>query len=402
MSLIRIFKNYLYLHATRQIVMNALREIRHRLHAHPELSGQELRTSQFISDYLEDLGIRKIFPNIAQHSLVAEISGNEKSPVILFRCELDALPIEETNRTDYHSQNPGISHTCGHDGHMAIMLGFANQMVKKTPEKGRILFLFQSAEETGHGAEAVLNSGFLDKYPIEYAFSLHNMPGYNLGDIICKTGNFTPSVESITIELRGKTSHAGEPEKGINPALTITKIINFLNDIQEPDRDSPDYFIATPIQIRLGERALGTSAGHAFITYTFRAWDNSLLEQKKLEIEKKVRKIAGEKQGLDFQVAWSEPFSANINHPGAVDIIRKAAAANQLNYIEKKEPLTWGEDFGLFTRKYRGAMFGIGAGESYPALHNPNYDFPDDLIKPGVKMFVSIAEEIVNRSPLPG
>ncbi len=375
--------------------MNELRKIRHYLHAHPELSGQELKTSQFIADYLQDLGIRKIFRNIAQHSLLAEVSGDEDGTVILFRCELDALPIAEINRVDYLSKTPGISHACGHDGHITIMLGFVQQALNDPPKRGKILFLFQSAEETGRGAKAVLDSGVLNNYPLDYIFSMHNMPGYNCGDIICRAGNFTPAVESITIELTGKTSHAGEPEKGINPALTLAKLINMFNDIQEPDRVNSDYFIATPIRIRVGEEAMGTSAGQGLIAYTLRAWNNPLLEQKKNEIKKHIYDITGEVQGLNLQLTWSEPFSANRNHPEAVAIIRKAATVNQLNYIEKEEPLTWGEDFGLFTGEYRGAMFGIGAGNKSPALHNPDYDFPDDLIEPGVKMFVTIAEEIL-------
>ncbi len=376
--------------------MNELIKIRHHLHAHPELSGRESKTSQFIADYLKDLGIRTITRNISHHSLVAEIAGKEEGLAILFRCELDALPIEEMRRTGYRSQNPGVSHACGHDGHMAIMLGFAQHLLKNPPGKGKVLLLFQSAEETGSGAEAVLDSGFLNNYPVEYAFSMHNMPGYHREDVICRAGNFTPSVESITIELSGKTSHAGEPDKGINPAVTLAKIITFLSEMEEPEKYKKNYFLATPIQIRLGEKALGTSAGYAFVTYTLRTWDNSFLEQKKNEIEERAGKIVKEQRGLDLHLTWSEPFRTNRNHPDAFAIIRKAATANHLNFVKKEEPLTWGEDFGLFTEKYRGAMFGIGAGEKWSALHNPDYNFPDDLIEPGVMMFVSIVEEILH------
>ncbi len=365
------------------------------MHAHPELSGRELKTSQFIADYLQDLGIRTISRNIADHSLLAEISGKAEGPAILFRCELDALPIEEASGADYRSQNPGISHACGHDGHMTIMLGFIRQMVKKPPDKGRVLFLFQSAEETGQGAEAVLHSGFLNNYSVEYAFSLHNMPGYNRGDVICKAGNFTPSVESITIELSGKTSHAGEPDHGINPATTIAEIITFFKSLQKTDRQRPDYFVVTPVQVKMGEEAFGTSAGDALIRYTFRSWDSETLDKMKKKIEKGVHEIVNRERGLTIHFSWSEPFRTNRNHPDAVAIIRKAAAANRLNFIELTEPLPWGEDFGLFTEKYRGAMFGMGAGKEWPALHNPDYNFPDDLTEPGGKMFVSIVEEIL-------
>jgi metal-dependent amidase/aminoacylase/carboxypeptidase family protein len=167
--------------------------------------------------------------------------------------------------------------------------------------------------------------------------------------------------------------------------------------MEEPDKYKTNYFLATPVQIRLGEKALGTSAGYAFVTYTLRAWDNSFLEEKKNEIEQRTGNIVKEQRGLDLQLTWSESFRTNRNHPDAFAIIRKAAITNRLNFNEKEEPLTWGEDFGLFTEKFKGAMFGMGAGNRWPSLHNPDYDFPDDLIEPGVKMFVSIAEEIFNK-----
>lgn len=381
------------------VAMNELIKIRHHLHAHPELSGQESGTSRYIADYLQDLNIEKISRNVSYHSIVAEIEGKKDGPAILFRCELDALPIEEMSDAGYRSQNPGISHACGHDGHMAIMLGFIREMAKDPPEKGTILFLFQSAEETGRGAEAVLQTGFLDNYPVEYAFSLHNMPGYAPGDVICKTGSFTPSVESLTIELAGRTSHAGEPDHGINPATSVAEIITFFKNLQRTDRYSPDYFVVTPVQIKMGEEAFGTSAGDALIRYTVRSWDSQMLDTMKGEIEKGIHEIVKRQKGLTVRFSWSEPFRSNRNHPDAVAVIHNAAAANQLNFIEIKEPLTWGEDFGLFTEKYRGAMFGLGAGKEWPALHNPDYNFPDDLIKTGVQMFVSIAEEILLRSP---
>jgi len=376
--------------------MDELIRIRKQLHAQPELSGKEEKTSQLIAEYLERVGIKKIYRQISHHSLIAEITANNPGPVVLFRCELDALPIEELNHIDYRSQVTGVSHACGHDGNMSIMLGFAYELLKQPPEKGRILLLFQSAEETGQGAQTLLDSGFLKNYDIDSAFALHIMPGYNQGAIICKAGNFTPAVESLSIELIGKTSHAAEPEKGINPARSVANIITFISSIEEPDKDSHNYFLATPIQIQMGEEAFGTSAGHAIITYTFRAWDNSYLKRKKHDIEDRVHEIIKEQTGIEVRLSWSESFKANINHPEACSLIKKAASINDFSYIDKQEPLTWGEDFGLFTEVYKGAMFGIGAGTNYPALHNPDYDFPDELIQPGIKMFMTIADQILN------
>jgi metal-dependent amidase/aminoacylase/carboxypeptidase family protein len=258
------------------------------------------------------------------------------------------------------------------------------------------LLLFQSAEETGKGARGVLDSEILNQFNIEWAFALHNMPGYEPGSVICRSGNFTPAVESLCIELHGKTSHAGEPEKGINPAKVVSGIIDFFDQINEPDPASSAYFLATPIQIQMGGEAFGTSAGEAQIKYTFRAWENAFFISRKREIEQKIVEICHQESDLKWHFSWREPFTANRNHPESFEIIKQTAIENNFTFIEKKEPLTWGEDFGLFTEKYKGAMFGLGAGIDHPALHNPEYDFPDTLISPGIRMYIGIINTILN------
>jgi amidohydrolase len=372
-------------------------KIRKQLHEQPEISGEEARTSRFISNHLEKIGGIRILNNLPHHSLIGVIEGKNPVETVLLRCELDALPIEEINDFNYRSKIQGVSHACGHDGHMAIMLGVAKNLIANPPKKGRVLLLFQSAEETGQGARAIRNSGVLDTFNIDWAFALHNLPGYDSGAIVCKPGNFTPAVESITIKLTGKTSHAGEPEKGINPAQTVARIIDYLNQSCEPDRKSSEYFLVTPIQIQMGEDAFGTSAGEAIIKYTFRAWDKQVFVRKKKEMEQKMEEICRQEPGLKLQYSWTEPFEPNLNHPEAYQIVKQAAKENNYTFIEKNDPLTWGEDFGLFTEVYNGTMFGIGSGENHPALHNPDYDFPDVILGTGIHMFVSIVHHIFNR-----
>lgn len=377
--------------------MDELIKIRKYLHAHPELSAHEINSRRFIVKSLQQIGINEIIQNISLNSILAVVTGKNPGQTILLRCELDALPIDEINEFSHQSQTRGISHACGHDGHMTIMLGLAKEFVSNPPENGRVILLFQSAEETGQGAKGLVDSGVLENQNIDYVFALHNMPGYGSTDIICKTGIFTPVVESTIIKLAGKTSHAGEPEKGINPARTVAKIIKFFEDLRESDKSNPSYFQVTPIQIQMGEEAFGTSAGEATIKYTFRAWDNILFESTKNEIEKKIRGICSKERGLGFKLSWVEPFKPNMNHPEACEIVERAAKLNNYSYIKKVEPLTWGEDFGLLTEIYKGAMFGIGAGLEHPSLHNPDYDFPDDLIQPGINMFLAIVNGIVSK-----
>lgn len=373
--------------------MDDLSKIRKYLHQHPEISGEESETADYIVKKLQSLGNLKVHQAFSQHSILAEINGDVKGKTILFRCELDALPIQEENDFDYSSTMKGVSHKCGHDGHMTIMLGLAKVLTENTPKYGKFLILFQSAEETGKGAKAVLASNFLDQFDIDYALALHNVPDYPLNSIICKEDVFTPSVESINIELIGRTSHAGEPDKGINPSNAIAEIITYFSALHQPDMDKSNYFVVAPIHIKMGEAAYGTSAGKGQIGYTVRSTDFDYFSTQKKKIENSIEQIASQ-HTLDYKINWLESFSANINNKGVVDIIQSSCKKMDLKYIEKEAPFDWGEDFGLITQHYDGAMFGIGSGEETFNLHDNRYDFPDEIITTAVDLFTELAKQL--------
>ncbi|MDX1651499.1 MAG: amidohydrolase [Brumimicrobium sp.] len=375
--------------------MEELTEIRHYLHAHPEVSGKEKNTSKYIREKLVESGVEKIHTEFSQNSLIAEINGKSKGATILFRCELDALPIKEEIELSYKSDNKGVSHKCGHDGHMAIMLGLTNNLLSETPEKGTFLLLFQSAEETGEGAKSILDSGYLDRFEIDYAISLHNVPGYPKNSIICRKNVFTPTVESLSIELTGETSHAGEPDKGKNPAMAVAEIIRFFEQLHQPNMNLPNYFVVAPVQIIMGEEAYGISAGSATVRYTIRGTDIDFFKTQKDRIISEINKIA-DNENLESSIEWLESFSSNKNDPQVVDRIKRACAELGMKYIDKESPFDWGEDFGLFTQKYKGAMFGLGSGEETPPLHDSRYDFPDEIISHGQNLFFQLAKNLQN------
>ena len=211
--------------------------------------------------------------------------------------------------------------------------------------------------------------------------------------VVCRAGSFTASVQSIIIKLHGKTSHAGEPDLGINPALAIAEILKKTDAMQVP-RDKADFKQITPIQIEMGEEAYGISAGYGEVKLTIRTWDSETMDALAADCEKLVKRIA-KKHKLKLEIEWTQFFSANQNDADMVKLIREAAEFNEFEYTEKEEPFRWGEDFGLFTEKFKGAMFGIGAGEKTPALHNPDYDFPDEIIPTGVRMFTTIIDQLL-------
>ncbi|MGF1638277.1 MAG: amidohydrolase [Cyclobacteriaceae bacterium] len=371
-----------------EIDYKQLQNIRQHLHANPELSGKEYNTQDYIIKFISKLK-PQVLARVGKTGVMACFDGQEAGKTVLVRCELDALPIEESNEFSYSSNVPGVAHQCGHDGHSAILCGLAKHYSQHPPEKGQIVLLWQPAEENGEGANAVLNDTNFGFIIPDHVLALHNLPGYPLHAVVVKNGAFTAAVKSIIIKLTGKTSHAAEPESGINPALAIAEILQQCHELNIIETDKADFALVTPIYIHMGEKAYGTSAGYGEVHLTIRTWDNK--EMKKLSKAcEDIAQACAKKHKLQVQITWTQEFSANVNDASLVDKIREAATENKLTVIERKAPFKWGEDFGQFTDQYQGAMFGIGAGKDHPALHNPNYDFPDEIIETGITMLHSV------------
>jgi len=372
---------------------NTFHRIRKELHQHPELSGHEKNTARFVEEKLQAFNPTKIIRHIGGYGLLVEYLFSEEGPTLLFRADMDAVAVPETDDLPHHSLHSGIAHKCGHDGHTAILLRFAQMLHERPLETGRVLLLFQPAEENGCGSKAVLDTKVLDYYKIDRAFALHNIPGFKSSAVLCKEGSFTCAVISVSITLTGKTSHAAEPQKGISPIPATLHLVEELQRWNNSDIHDDDYFLATIVEIHVGEEAYGVSAGNSIIRATLRAKTDRQLHEHAQKLKDLIISECGEKTGLQHEIEWLEPFSANENDKQSVTLIQNAALRNNLEYVEMETPFSWGEDFGLFTQRYKGAMFGLGAGESCAPLHSPQYDFPDELIETGATMFYSIAEE---------
>lgn len=369
--------------------------LRKELHKHPELSGEEKETAGRIAGWLEEWGGCQLVTGLGGHGLAAVYESGKKGPALLFRAELDALPIEEENDFDYRSAQPNVAHKCGHDGHMAVLLALGQKLAKQAPAKGKVILLFQPAEESGEGAMKVLDDPAFAKLQPDWAFAFHNLPGYTTHKIVWREGSFTAAARSLIIRLKGKTSHAAEPEFGINPALAIAELIRQSSELQETDIYSSDFALITPIYIEMGDKAYGTSAGQGELHLTIRTWSEKNMERLVEKLEKMARETA-EKYELKYQTEWLHVFYTNRNDDEAIDRVREAAKKLGYELWERKVPMKWGEDFGAFTQRYKGAMFGIGSGEDCPTLHNPDYDFPDEIIPTGADLFEEIIHSILN------
>ena len=375
-------------------MMPHLTSLRKEFHAHyPELSHNEFRTAEKIRRYLREFTHAEI-REVAKTGTVAIFNPESIGKTILIRADIDALPIGETNTFDHKSSINQVSHKCGHDGHTVILLGLARALTDFPVENCKIILLWQPAEETGSGAGETIQDTLFRDIPIDFAFALHNIPGYPLHQVILRKGLFTPQVKSMIIKLYGRTAHAAEPEHGQNPAMAISKIIQYAEAITENNTNKKDFFLITPVFINMGSPAYGTSAGYGEIHLTLRSWSPEIFNERSgtfiSYIEEKAKEL-----GLKTTISWIQEFYANVNNEEAVNYLIRASEACSLDMDFKQQPFKWGEDFGLFTQKYKGAMFGLGAGNNTPALHSPDYDFPDDIMMSGILVFYETIKQVV-------
>jgi amidohydrolase len=372
--------------------------LRHELHQNPELSGSEEFTAQKIEKYISQFNPDEIVRNVGGTGLLVIFKGISHGPTVTFRCELDALPIEEVN-TDlaYKSKVKDVSHKCGHDGHMAIVSGLAKYLAENKPTKGRVILLFQPAEETGEGAQQMLNDPeFVDYHP-DFIFALHNLPGYPANQIIVKKNTFSAASKGLIVKMEWRTSHAAEPQNGISPAIAMANIVKHWSGLSSSNKELniTDFAITTVVHAQLGARAFGVSPGQAHVMATLRAYNDAdldLMSQEALTFAKS----EADKGGLIFSTEETEIFSSTTNDEQSYNYIISAAEENNLSIKIADEPFRWSEDFGLFSQKHKGAMFGLGAGMDVPDLHNPDYDFPDHIIETGMSMFKNIMNQILN------
>jgi len=369
-------------------LIKKLTEFRRELHRNPELSGKEENTAQRILKFLGDVKPSELYINIGGHGLILVFDSGNPGKTILIRGDIDALPIDESQNLPYSSITPGVSHKCGHDGHTTILAGLALRLNEEPLKNGKAILLFQPAEETGAGAEAMLND-WPENIKPDLVFALHNIPGKPLHSIIIKNDWFASASQGMIVNLKGVSAHAGEPEMGINPAFAIARIVEFIKELQ-----LKKYQKATIIHMKVGEIAFGTSPGEGVIMLTLRAGNNKDMDSLTTQVKNEILAIT-ESESIKTEISFTEVFPATRSHKTANAAIADVAEKQGLKIITGDEPFNWSEDFGHFTMRYPGAMFGLGAGEDCPNLHNPDYNFPDELTKTGILMFEEIVRGMV-------
>jgi amidohydrolase len=369
--------------------------LRQRLHAHPEVSNEEYKTAEIIKGYLTRYNPSDIIEGLGGSGVAAVYSYPNPGKTIVIRCELDALPIQEQNDISYRSTYDGVSHKCGHDGHMAIVSSLAAWLDSGPINNGKVVLLYQPAEENGQGADRVLQDERFRALQPDHIFALHNLPKEPMHQILLMTKGFSAEVQSLIIRLTGKESHAAEPEHGINPTLAISKIAQELVNLGKSNPQSDSFAVLTPVHINVGQPSYGISPGAGEIHYTIRTWTKDKMKLLKYNITEIVSDISRTHQ-LQDNIEWLEYFPASINDADSNEIVKLAAITNGYDITEKNYPFKFGEDFGWYAAHYKTSIFGLGAGVDTPALHNADYDFPDELISTGSDMFKAIVRSILS------
>jgi amidohydrolase len=382
------------MHALSSEQIAYLTSLRHDLHRRPEISGEEQATAACIAAELTKLGADRLWQNLGGYGVAAEFKGAEQGPTVMLRCELDGLPIREISDLPYKSQVEGKGHLCGHDGHMVSMLGVGMRLATR-PERGRIILLFQPAEETGAGAKAVIEDPRWPEIRPDFAFAYHNVPGRPLGEIGLRVGAGNCASQGMQILLEGKSSHAAAPEDGFSPGNAMAELMIALPALASGAIGDEDFALSTLTHAVLGEPTFGIAPAEGELRVTLRSMTNERMEALMSDAQRLVEQSTS---GLAVQIHWHDVFRSVINDAVATEIARQSAQKLGLAVHNMDFPMRWSEDFGrIGDDGAKGAMIYIGSGESLPQLHNPDYDFPDALVPLVTDLFCDIVYGLLGR-----
>lgn len=371
-----------------------LTTFRRDLHRRPEISREEGETAATIADALAALQPAQMMTGLGGHGVAAVFEGAAPGPTVLFRCELDALPIHEISDNPWRSEVDGKGHLCGHDGHMTMVLGLGRLLARNPVAKGRVVLMFQPAEEDGSGARAVVADPAFAAITPDYAFAIHNEPGRPFGHVSTRAGLINCASQGLQITLSGKTSHAAEPEMGVSPIDAITGLIPQLKALGEGGALNDDFRLVTITHVQVGEPTFGISPGEGVVNVTLRTATDAAMADM-VAAAQDIATQAAPAHGLTITMTDCDVFAASVNDPEATAIACRAMDAIGVPYGEDDLPMRASEDFGVFGWSAKAAMLCLGPGVDYAALHNPDYDFPDDLIPVGVSIFDRIARDLL-------
>ncbi|OYU90165.1 MAG: peptidase M20 [Bradyrhizobiaceae bacterium PARB1] len=374
-------------------------EWRRDFHAHPEIGFEEERTSEIVAKRLAEWGI-EVHRGFGGTGLVGVIRGRHQAAgsnrAIGLRADMDALPMEEGNDFAHRSQNPGRMHACGHDGHTTMLLGAAKYLAETRNFAGTVHLIFQPAEEGLAGAKAMMDDGLFERFPCDSIYGIHNSPDLPLGTVRALTGTALAAIDYFTITLRGRSSHGAHPQQGIDTVAMAAQVINALNAIPSRQVDALESAI-----ISIGQIHGGTSNIVLPETVELRGSVRTLKPEVRDRVEELFKRsvtLIAQAQGGSAEIDYKRAYPPTINT--AEEAARAAQAAEAVPGVTEVQregnPVLAGEDFAFMLEKNRGAylFFGQrGADKGGVPVHNPGYDFDDDLLPIGASYLAGLVEQ---------
>lgn len=367
---------------------------RQEIHSHPELLFDVHRTAALVAEKLREFGVDEVVEGIGRTGVVGVIKGKvagEKT--VALRADMDALPIEETTNLPYSSKTPGKMHACGHDGHTAMLLGAAKYLTETRNFAGTVVVIFQPAEEGGGGGREMVEDGMMDRFSIDQVYGMHNMPGTPAGHFSVRPGPLMAATDTFDIDIEGQGGHAAMPHGAIDTTVVGAHIVLALQTIVSRNVDPLESAVVSVTTFHTEGQAYNVLPHTTKLTGTVR----TLLPEVRVQVEDRMKGVVENTAaafGAKARLTYMRGYPVTINSPAetafAVDVASGIVGAEQV--IADTPPVMGGEDFSYMLEARPGAFVFVGNGDT-AALHNPAYDFNDEIIPVGCTYWVELAEK---------
>jgi hippurate hydrolase len=375
-----------------------LDEIRHHIHQHPELSYEEVNTSDFVAAKLKAWGF-DVTRNIGGHGLVASLKAGTGTRTVGVRADMDALPIRELTGLAYASVHDGKMHACGHDGHTTVLLGAAQQLAKTRNFDGTVHLIFQPAEEAGSdsGAERMIADGLFERFPCEAIFGLHNHPGVATGTFGFRAGPLMAACDTVKVRIVGRGGHAARPHLTVDPVVVGSSIVMALQSVVSRNIDPNEAAVVTVGAFRAGHAA-NVIPEDATLEMSVRSFSPKVRET----LEKRIRALIASQAdayGATAEIDFIRGYPVLINSEAETEFARQVAEelVGPEHVIAPFPPIAGSEDFAFYLQKVPGCFVRLGNGEGRPMLHNAHYDFNDDNLAIGAAFWTRLVERFLSK-----
>ncbi|KAA5844061.1 amidohydrolase [Pseudomonas chlororaphis] len=372
-------------------VASDLRAVRQDIHAHPELGFEENRTSALVARSLEEWGYQ-VHSSIGKTGVVAVLRNGNSPRRLGLRADMDALPIIENSGVAYSSRHSGCMHACGHDGHTAMLLGAARYLAATRQFDGTLTLIFQPAEEGQGGAEAMLADGLLERFPCDALFGMHNMPGLPAGHLGFRQGPMMASQDLLTVTLEGVGGHGSMPHLTVDPLVAAASVVMALQTVVARNIDAQEAAVVTVGALQAGEAA-NVIPQQALLRLSLRALNAPVREQM-LERVKAIIHTQAQSFGCSASIEHRPAYPVLVNSPEQTEFARQVGVAllGEQAVDGNTRKLMGSEDFAWMLQRCPGSYLFIGNGLSRPMVHNPGYDFNDDILLTGAAYWAALTE----------